>query len=142
MGRILAIDYGRKRVGLAVTDPLQIVANRMETVRAHDLFDFLTNYFSREKVERVVVGYPVTLAGQPSEALRYINPFLQQFQKKFPNIELELADERYTSKLAQRSMIDAGLKKKDRQRKDWVDGVSATILLQSYLEQKRNLKQP
>ncbi|HKM93864.1 MAG TPA: Holliday junction resolvase RuvX [Prolixibacteraceae bacterium] len=140
MGRILAIDYGRKRVGLAVTDPLQIIANKLTTVRAHDIFDFLADYFSKEKVDLVVVGYPKTLRNEPSESIRYINPFLKQFEKKYPDVKLELADERFTSKMAFQTMIDAGLKKKDRQDKGLIDAVSATIILQSYLEQRRNLK--
>lgn len=138
MGRILAIDYGRKRVGLAVTDPLQIIANRLDTVRAHDIFDYLTNYFSKEYVDLVVVGYPTTLKNEPSESINYINPFLKQFQKRFPAVKLELVDERFTSKIAFQSMIDAGLKKKDRQKKELVDGVSATLILQWYLEKQRN----
>lgn len=138
MGRILAIDYGRKRVGLAVTDPLQIIANKLTTVRAHDIFDFLTEYFTKEKVDLVVVGYPKTLSNEPSESIRYINPFLKQFQKKFPEVKLELVDERFTSKMAFQTMIDAGLKKKDRQDKELVDAVSATIILQFYMEQQRN----
>ena len=140
MGRILAIDYGRKRVGLAVTDPLKLIANRLATVRAHDVFDFLADYFSKEQVELVVVGYPKTMNDEPSESIRYINPFLKQFQKKFPTVKLELVDERFTSKIAFQTMIDAGLKKKDRQNKGLVDGVSATLILQWYLEQQRNSK--
>jgi putative Holliday junction resolvase len=140
MGRILAIDYGRKRVGLAVTDPMQIIANKLTTVRAHDVFDFLTDYFTKEKVDCVVVGYPKTLSDEPSESIRYINPFLKNFQKKFPEVKLELVDERFTSKIAFQTMIDAGLKKKDRQNKELIDAVSATIILQSYLEQQRHLK--
>jgi putative holliday junction resolvase len=112
MGRILAIDYGQKRVGLAVTDPLQIIANKLGTVRAHDIFDYLAQYFTTEQVDLVVVGYPTTMNNEPSSAIRFINPFLKQFQKKFPNVKLELADERFTSKLAFQTMIDAGLKKK------------------------------
>jgi putative Holliday junction resolvase len=138
MGRILAIDYGRKRVGLAVTDQLQMIANKLTTVSAHTIFDFLTEYFSREKVDLVVVGYPKTLMDEPSESIRYINPFLKQFEKKFPSVKLELVDERFTSKIAFQTMIDAGLKKKQRQDKELVDAVSATIILQFYLEQQRN----
>jgi putative holliday junction resolvase len=138
MGRILAIDYGRKRVGLAVTDPLQIIANKLTTVNSHDIFDFLTDYFSKEKVDCVVVGYPRTLKDEPSESIRYINPFLRQFEKRFPSVKLELVDERFTSKLAFQTMIDAGLGKKQRQNKELIDAVSATIILQFYLEQKRN----
>lgn len=139
MGRILAIDYGRKRVGLAVTDPLKLIANKLTTVSSHDLFDFLTNYFNNEEVELVVVGYPVTLKNEASESIRYINPFLKQFQKRFPSMKLELVDERFTSKLAFQTMIDAGLKKKERQNKALIDAVSATIILQSYMEQQRYL---
>lgn len=140
MGRILAIDYGRKRVGLAVTDPLQIIANKLETVRAHDIFEYLTDYFVKETVDCVVVGYPTTMRNEASESIRYINPFLKQFQKKYPNMPLELIDERFTSKIAFQTMIDAGLKKKDRQNKELVDAVSATLILQTYMEQKRNVK--
>lgn len=139
MGRIMAIDYGRKRVGLAVTDPLQMIANKLTTVSAHSIFDFLTDYFTKEEIDCVIVGYPKTLLNKPSESIRYINPFLKQFEKKFPFVKLELVDERFTSKIAFQTMIDSGLKKKQRQNKELVDTVSATIILQSYLEQKRNL---
>jgi putative holliday junction resolvase len=140
MGRILAIDYGQKRVGLAVSDPLQIIANKLTTVRTHDLMDFLSNYFATEQVDVVVVGYPVTLKNEASESVRYINPFLKHFQKKFPDIKLEQFDERFTSKMAFQTMIDAGLKRKDRQDKALVDAVSATIILQGFMEQQRYLK--
>lgn len=139
MGRVLAIDYGRKRVGIAVTDPLKMIANKLTTVSAHEVFNFLSDYFLKEKVDLVVVGYPKTVRDEPSESIRYINPFLKQFQKKFPEVKLELVDERFTSKMAFQTMIDAGLKKKDRQNKELVDAVSATIILQFYLEQQRNL---
>jgi putative Holliday junction resolvase len=125
-------------VGIAVTDPLQIIANQLTTVRAHDIFDFLSDYFSKEQVDCVVVGYPKTLRDEPSESIRYINPFLKQFQKKYPDLKLELVDERFTSKIAFQTMIDAGLKKKARQNKELVDAISATIILQFYLEQQRN----
>jgi putative holliday junction resolvase len=134
MGRVVAIDYGRKRVGLAVSDPLKMIANRLETVRTFELFDFLDKYFTREVVDVVVVGYPVTLKNEPATILNEINPFLKKFAAKYPEIKLELADERFTSKLAFQTMIDAGLKKKQRQEKELIDGVSATIILQSYLE--------
>ena len=140
MGRILAIDYGRKRTGLAVTDPLQIIANKLETVRTHDLMNYLEEYFKKETVDTVVVGYPTDMKNEASESIRYINPFLKNFQKKFPSVKLELVDERFTSKIAFQTMIDAGLKKKDRQNKGLIDAVSATIILQFYLEQQRNLK--
>ena len=136
MGRVMAIDYGKKRVGVAVTDPLQIIATRLETVGADQIWLFLDDYFSREAVDMVLVGYPVQLNNQPSEALRFINPFIQSFRKKY-SIEIKLVDERFSSKLAFQSMIDAGVKKMQRQNKATIDGVSATILLQSYLEQKK-----
>ncbi len=137
MGRILAIDYGKKRTGIAVTDPLKIIANKLTTVNSNEIFNFLDDYFSKENVECVVIGYPVTLNNQPSESLRYINPFMKNFQKKYPNLNLIQVDERYTSKIAFQTMIDAGLKKKDRQNKELVDAVSATIILQFYLEQQK-----
>ncbi len=140
MARILCIDYGRKRVGIAVTDPGQIIANRLTTVPTHTLWDFLKEYFDREKVETLVVGYPRQMNNQASEAVRYINPFLKKFQQKYPEIRLELFDERFTSKMAFQTMIDGGLKKKQRQDKAMVDAVSATIILQSYLEQQRNIR--
>jgi putative Holliday junction resolvase len=136
MGRIMAIDYGKKRVGVAVTDPLQLIANRLETVNSDLIWKFLDEYFSKEPVDLVLVGYPVQLNNQPSEALRYINPFIQKFRQKY-TIEIRLVDERYSSKLAFQSMIDAGLKKMQRQDKGTIDGVSATILLQSFMEQKK-----
>jgi len=136
MGRIMAIDYGKKRVGVAVTDPLQLIATRLETVDAELIWRFLDDYFKKEVVELVLVGYPVQLNNQPSEALRYINPFLQKFQQKY-SVEVRLVDERYSSKMAFQSMIDAGLRKMQRQDKRTIDGVSATILLQSFLEQKK-----
>ncbi len=138
MGRILAIDYGKKRVGIAVTDPLQIIANRLTTVATHTVWDFLDCYIQKEEVEGIVVGYPVTLNNQPSEAVKYINPFLKKFRAKYPEIRLEIFDERFTSKMAFQSMIDGGLKKQKRRDKALVDGISATIILQDYLEQKRN----
>ena len=136
VGRILAIDYGKKRVGIAVTDPLQIIANRLTTVPTHEIWVFLKDYFSKENVERVIVGYPVQMNNQTSEAVKYINPFLRKFQKDYPDMALEQVDERFTSKMAFQTMIDAGLKKKDRQNKETIDGVSATIILQSYLERQ------
>lgn len=137
MARILAIDYGRRRVGLAVTDPLQIIATRLATVATHTIWDFLKGYFEKETVETVVVGYPKQMNNQASEAVRYINPFLKKFQKVYPEMKLELLDERFTSKMAFQTMIDGGVKRQKRRDKAMVDGISATIILQSYLEQKR-----
>lgn len=139
MGRIMAIDYGKKRVGVAITDPLQLIATRLETVEAAGIWKFLDDYFSRETVELVLIGYPVQLNNQPSEALRFINPFIQAFRNKY-KIEIKQVDERYSSKMAFQSMIDAGLNKTQRRDKGTIDGVSATILLQSFLEQKKYSK--
>lgn len=138
MARILAIDFGKKRVGLAVTDPSKIIATRLITVQTEQIWTFLEDYFRKENVEVVVVGYPRKLNNEASEAVRYINPFLRKFQQKYPEMKLELADERFTSKLAFQTMIDGGLKKEKRQDKALVDGISATIILQAYLEQERN----
>lgn len=136
MGRILAIDYGRKRVGLAVTDPLQMIANALKTVHSKDIWDFLSDYLSTEDVDCIVVGYPKQMNNQASEAVRFINPFLKRLTKLYPDMEVKLVDERFTSKMAHQTMIDAGLKKKARQNKALVDTISATIILQSYLEQR------
>ena len=136
MGRILAIDYGRKRVGLAVTDPLQIIANSLTTIHSKDIWNFLAEYLEKEDVECIVVGYPKQMNNQASEAVRFINPFLKKLTKTYPNMEVKQVDERFTSKMAHQTMIDAGLKKKARQNKALVDTISATIILQSYLEQK------
>ena len=138
MARILAIDYGKKRTGLAVTDPGQIIANRLTTVSTHTIWDFLKDYFEKEQVETVVVGYPKQMNNQASESVRFINPFLKKFQQKYPEMKLEISDERFTSKMAFQTMIDGGLKKQKRQDKALVDAISATIILQNYLEQKRN----
>ncbi len=138
MARILAIDYGKKRVGLAVTDPTQIIATRLTTVSTHTIWDFLSNYFFKEQVDTVVVGYPKQMNNEASEAVKYINPFLRKFQLLYPDLKLEIYDERFTSKMAFQTMIDGGLKKQKRQDKALVDGISATIILQSYMEQKRN----
>lgn len=137
MGRILAIDYGKKRVGLAVTDPMQIIANKLTTVPSHQIFDFLKDYFQKEDVEKVIIGYPLQMNNEASEAVLYINPFLKRFQKLYPEMPIEQVDERFTSRMAFQTMIDAGLKKKDRQNKGMIDAVSATIILQSYLETKK-----
>ena len=138
MARILAIDFGKKRVGLAVTDPAKIIATRLTTVPANQIWVYLEEYFSKETVETVVVGYPRQLNNEASEAVRYINPFLRKFQQNYPEMRLELADERFTSKLAFQTMIDGGLKKEKRRDKALVDGISATIILQAFLEQERN----
>ena len=134
MGRILALDYGKKRVGIAVTDPLQITANGLDTVDTRNIKDFLTGYLEKEEIDCVVVGQPKQMSNQPSESVRFIDPFIKWFVKTFPGIRLDRMDERFTSKMAQRAMIDGGVKKMKRRQKDLVDKVSAVIILQSYLE--------
>jgi len=134
MGRILALDYGKKRVGMAITDPLQIIANGLNTVNTRDIKDFLIGYLDKEDIECVVVGEPKQLSNQPSESVRYIDPFITWFGKKFPGMRLERMDERFTSKIAERAIIDGGVKKMKRRDKKLVDKVSAVIILQSYLE--------
>lgn len=138
MGRILAIDYGNKRVGLAVSDPQKIIAGKLATVSAHKIWDFLRTYFINERVDEVVVGYPLQMNNTASEAVVYINPFIKKFKERYPDIPVHLADERFTSKIAFRTMIDGGVKKEGRKNKALVDAVSATIILQDYMEQKRN----
>lgn len=138
MARILAIDYGKKRVGIAVTDPLKLIANGLDTVPSNEIYKYLSEYFDREEVERVVVGYPVKLNNEPSEAVRYVNEFIRTFIRKFPGIPLEQHDERFTSRIAFQAMLDGGVKKNKRKDKAMVDKVSATILLQSYLEELAN----
>lgn len=137
MSRILAIDYGRKRTGIAVTDPMQIIANGLTTVPTHELMDFLLKYVAQEKVERIVVGHPKQMNNEDSENMKYIKPFVEQLKKKLPDMLVELVDERFTSVLAHQAMLDGGLKKKARQDKALVDEISATIILQSYLESRR-----
>lgn len=134
MGRILAIDYGRKRTGIAVTDELQLIANGLTTIPSHEMMAWLKSYVAREKVDGIVIGEPRQMNNEPSESLKYILPFVSRLKKEFPGMTIEMADERFSSKMAMQAMIDAGLKKKDRQRKALVDTISATIILQSYLE--------
>ena len=136
MGRIIAIDYGRKRCGVAVTDVLKSAANGLPTQRTCDLMGFLQNYVSKEPVERIVVGLPKTLSGTPSESMQYITPFLQKLGKMFPAIPVETFDERFTSAIAHREMLAAGVKKSDRQRKDLADQTAATIILTDYLNSR------
>ncbi len=139
MGRVMAIDYGTKRTGLAVTDPMRIIANGLDTVPTHEVLDFLEKYVAREPVDIFVLGLPTQMNGEESETMKQIKPFAQKLQKKFPTIELIYVDERFTSALAHQAMLTGGLKKKDRQNKALVDKISATIILQSYLENKFNI---
>lgn len=137
MSRILAIDYGRKRTGLAVSDTMQIIANGLTTVLTHELLDFIAGYVQKEPVERIIIGLPKQMNNEVSENMKYIEPFVRLLKKKIPEMPVEFVDERFTSVLAHRTMLEAGLKKKDRQNKALVDEISATIILQTYLESKR-----
>ncbi len=137
MGRILAIDYGKKRTGIAVSDTLQLIANGLTTVPTAELMSFLTDYVSREPVERIIVGLPKQMNNEASENAKRIEPFVRTLRKAMPNIPVEYVDERFTSVLAHRAMLEGGLKKKARQNKALVDEISATIILQDYLESKR-----
>ena len=137
MARILSIDYGKKRTGLAVTDPLQLIAGGLATVSTSELFDYLKAYVEREQVERIVIGEPRQPNGQPSENLPRVQQFVNRWRKAIPQIPIELYDERFTSVLAHQAMIDGGLKKKARQDKALVDEISATIILQDYMRSRK-----
>lgn len=134
MGRILAIDYGQKRVGLAVTDEQRIIASPLTTVHSKDVIAFLKEYLSRENVDLFVVGEPKQMNNQASESVKFIEPFIRLLTKQFPGIPVERIDERFTSLMAKRAILDSGARKKDRQNKALVDTVSAAIILQSYLD--------
>ncbi|WP_045460042.1 Holliday junction resolvase RuvX [Sporocytophaga myxococcoides] len=137
MGRILAIDYGRKRVGLAVTDPLKIIATALDTIDESKVLDFLKAYCSKEDVEAFVVGMPKTLDNNDSENAKYVKAFSEKLIKMLPSIPIHFIDERFTSSMALNAMIAGGMKKKDRREKGNIDKISATIILQSFLEQQR-----
>ena len=137
MARILSIDYGKKRTGIAVTDPLQIIAGGLATVSTSTLYDYLVAYMAKEPVERIVIGKPIQPNGQPSENLSRVEQFVNRWRKVQPSVPIEYVDERFTSVLAHRAMLEGGLKKKARQDKALVDEISATIILQSYLESRR-----
>lgn len=138
MGRILAIDYGRKRTGIAVTDPLQLIANGLTTVPTHTLEQFVLEYVKKEPVERIIMGKPTQMNGEMSESWRYIEPFLNRLRKILPDVPVELVDERFTSVLAHQAILQSGVgKQRRREDKGMVDQISATIILQSYLENKR-----
>ena len=134
MARIVSIDYGKKRTGLAVTDPLQIIPGGLATVSTSTLFEFLSDYVQKEQVERIVIGEPRQPNGQPSENLARVQQFVNRWRKAMPQIPIEYFDERFTSVLAHQAMLAGGLKKKARQDKALVDEISATIILQSYME--------
>jgi len=137
MDRILGIDYGSARVGVAVCDPLGIIASPLETVPATKIIDYLQNYAKNQTVGKFVVGYPLNMDGRPSGAAPDVDAFLKKLQKAFPQIPIALEDERFTSVLAHRAMIEGGMKKKDRMDKNSVDKISAAIILQSYLDKKK-----
>jgi len=134
MARILAIDYGGKRCGVAVTDPMQIIATGLKTVPTQELMPFLKDYLSRETVETFVIGEPLRLDDTPSQSAEMVYNFVRFLKKTFPNIPVELVDETFSSKRASASMVQSGMKKKDRQKKENLDVVSATIILQDYME--------
>lgn len=138
MGRLIGIDYGKKRVGIAVTDPGQIIASGLTTVGAHEILVFLKDYIESEPVDAFVVGMPVQMNNLPSESAALVKSFVTSLSRKFPEIPIHLYDERFTSKMAQRAMLDGGLKKKQRQNKALVDSISAALILQSYMESTKN----
>ena len=137
MARILSIDYGRKRTGIAVTDPLQIIAGGLATVSTSELFDWLQQYVSREEVERIVIGEPRQPNGQPSENLQRVQQFVNRWRKEHPELPIDYYDESFTSVLAHQAMLDGGLRKKARQDKALVDEISATIILEDYLRSRK-----
>ena len=136
MGRVLAIDYGKKRTGIAVTDELQLIASGLTTVNTNDIFIFLKQYFENENVETIVIGEPKQMNNTPSESDELIQKFINTLERQFPKLTIERVDERFTSKIAFQSMIDAGLSKKQRRNKELVDEISATLILQNYLYSK------
>ena len=138
MGRIMGIDYGRKRTGVAVTDPLKIVAGNLATVPTHTLLQFIQDYLTREAVERIVIGLPTQLNGEPSESMKYITPFVNRLRKALPEVPIVMYDERFTSTIAHQAMIDGGMKKSDRRDKARVDAIAATIILNDYLQSRYN----
>ena len=137
MARILSIDFGQKRTGIAVTDDFQIIASGLTTIPSTDIIPFLKTYLSKENVETVIIGEPKQMNGLPSESSEIIEKFIAQFHTEFPNMKIERVDERFTSKMAFQTMIDSGLKKKQRQNKGLIDEIAATILLQDYLNYKK-----
>jgi len=137
VGRILAIDYGTKRTGIAVTDPLRIIPGGLGTVATHELMAFLAGYFSREQVDMIVVGYPTNMNGEESASMKQIRPFVEKLRKQYPDKEIVMFDERFTSVIAQRAILDSGIGKMARRNKALVDEVSATIILESYMDSKQ-----
>jgi putative Holliday junction resolvase len=140
MKRILAIDYGQKRVGIAISDPMQIIATGLTTIHSKDIFTFLDNYLTKENIDTIIVGHPKRFDNTNSSAIKYVKPFFNKLKLRYPNISCILYDERFTSKIAFQTMIIAGSKKKDRQKKETIDMISATILLQDYMNYIKNIK--
>lgn len=136
MSRVLAIDFGIKRTGIAVTDEMQLIASGLTTVPSETIFTFLNNYFNTEKVEKVLIGEPKQMNGLPSKSTLIIEKFISKFKLEFPGMSIERSDERFTSKMAFKTMIDSGLNKRQRQNKALVDEIAATIMLQDYLSKK------
>ena len=136
MGRLIAIDFGRKRCGIAVTDPLRICANGLPTVRSCDIFNFLRDYCSKETVDSFIVGEPKDLKGNPSESMQYITPFVKRLKKEFPDKQVIMYDERFTSSIAHQEMLAGGFNKKDRQEKGKADEMAAVLILTSFLESR------
>ena len=136
MGRILAIDYGKKRTGLAVTDVLKIVPGGLTTVSSNEVLAYILDYCKKEQVERIIIGLPKQLNNEPSESMQYIEPFYRALTRRLPDIPVEYVDERFTTVLAHKAMLDGGLKKKERQNKALADELSAVILLQSWMESR------
>lgn len=136
MARIVALDYGKKRTGIAVTDPLQIIATALTTVSTNELIGFLKTYFAKETIEKVIIGYPLNFDDTPTDATPLVEKFIPKFSHVFPQIPIEKWDERMTSKIASQAIAQMGLSKKQREKKELIDAVSATILLQEYLETK------
>lgn len=138
MGRYLSIDYGTKRCGIAVTDPLKMIASGIDTVASHDLMIYLEAYFKKEDVECVVVGKPMKMDDTPSESFIHVQRFVQAFKKRFPEMRVAWMDERFSSKMAVQAMVDGGMKLKERKKKENIDKISAAIILQSFLEEENN----
>ena len=139
MGRIIGIDFGRKRIGIAVSDPLNIFASPAGTVNSQEFEPFIDNYLKTEIIDCFVIGYPVQMNNKPSESVKYLEPFIRRLKKKYPEIPVNLTDERFTSQIAMQSMIAGGMKKSDRMDKSVIDKVSAAIILQSWLDRNANI---
>jgi putative holliday junction resolvase len=141
LARVIGIDYGKKRVGIAVTDPQKIIASSLTTVLSHEVLQFLDDYLSKEKVECMVLGWPVNLNNKDSESMIYVKQFLVSLKRRFPDMRIETIDERFSSKMASRSMIESGMRKSERRKKENVDMISAAIILQSFLDKENYKKQ-